>query len=453
MAENGKISDEMDLRAFYEKHPYPPFDPGLDLHASGRRKTVGHPKDWFHMYFPRQPWREDIDILIAGCGTTQTGTLAVGSRRARITAIDISRAALESTAKIKEQYSLKNVEIRELPVEKVADLGKQFDLIYCTGVLHHLADPLEGLRALRSVLRLDGSMNLMLYARYGRLGLTMMQELLRRAGASADRDGIAKTRQWITTLGPEHPFREAAADVLDVGEDAGLADLLLNPRERSYSVPEVIGFLKEGGMRLQRFMYQSRYKPRCSGLRDTPLLSKIEALATEDQYAVGELFRSSIRKHQFVACRDERSESSTMVKFAGTRWLDYVPVPTPGIRVKENREGNSVVGADLSWPTYESRDIQIHLDEHGYQMYKQVDGARSIRKIINDTAADDARRQRERARSLFEGLWDFDFMMYKTVERAGPVAVPGPRRDTSTPEASTSDASSRDASSPERSKQ
>ena len=192
-------------------------------------------------------------------------------------------------------------------------------------------------------------------------------------------------------------------------------------------------------MRLQRFMYQSRYKPRCSGLRDTPLLSKIEALATEDQYAVGELFRSSIRKHQFVACRDERSESSTTVEFSGTRWLDYVPVPTPGIRVKENREGNSVVGADLSWPTYEIRDIQIHLDEHGYQMYKRVDGARSIRKIIDDTAGDDARHQRERARSLFEGLWDFDFMMYNTVERAGPVAVPGPRRVDSTSDASSSE--------------
>ena len=127
------------------------------------------------------------------------------------------------------------------------------------------------------------------------------------------------------------------------------------------------------------------------------------------------------------------------MEFSGTRWLDYVPVPTPGIRVKENREGNSVVGADLSWPTYEIRDIQIHLDEHGYQMYKQVDGARSIRKIINDTAADDARRQRERARSLFEGLWDFDFMMYKTVERAGPVAVPGPRRVDSTSDASSSE--------------
>jgi 2-polyprenyl-3-methyl-5-hydroxy-6-metoxy-1,4-benzoquinol methylase len=43
-------------------------------------------------------------------------------------------------------------------------------------VLHHLADPDAGLRALRSVLKPEGAIDLMVYARYGRTGISMLQD-------------------------------------------------------------------------------------------------------------------------------------------------------------------------------------------------------------------------------------------------------------------------------------
>ena len=60
--------------------------------------------------------------------------------------------------RLKQQYNLTNLEARQLPIEQAAALGRTFDLIVCTGVLHHLADPDAGLRALRSVLKPDGVM-------------------------------------------------------------------------------------------------------------------------------------------------------------------------------------------------------------------------------------------------------------------------------------------------------
>ena len=78
-------------------------------------------------------------------------------------AIDISPASLESTRELKEKYDLKNLKLRQLPIENVFELDHQFDQILCTGVLHHMADPDAGLRALRSVLKPDGAMFLMVY--------------------------------------------------------------------------------------------------------------------------------------------------------------------------------------------------------------------------------------------------------------------------------------------------
>ena len=64
---------------------------------------------------------------------------------ARITAIDISKTSLRHTGTLQRKYDLENLELLQLPIERVQELGRSFDLIVCTGVLHHLSDPDAGL--------------------------------------------------------------------------------------------------------------------------------------------------------------------------------------------------------------------------------------------------------------------------------------------------------------------
>src|SRR6185503_12154498 len=68
---------------------------------------------------------------------------------AHVVAVDVSTTSLEHTEKLKQKYDLTNLETRHVAIENAGDLDQQFDLIICTGVLHHLADPDTGLRTLR----------------------------------------------------------------------------------------------------------------------------------------------------------------------------------------------------------------------------------------------------------------------------------------------------------------
>jgi len=108
---------------------------------------------------------------------------------ARITGIDVSDTGLRHTRELQRKYKLDNLELHQLPIERVREIGRSFDLAVCTGVLHHLPDPNAGLQALRDVLRPSGAMRLMVYARYGRAGIYMVQEYCRllEIGASGSR--------------------------------------------------------------------------------------------------------------------------------------------------------------------------------------------------------------------------------------------------------------------------
>ncbi len=82
----------------------------------------------------------------------------------------------------KKKHGLERLTLHLCRVEDAASLGATFDFIACEGVLHHLADPVAGLRALGGVLRRDGVIDLMVYAPYGRAGVYMFQDLFRLMG-------------------------------------------------------------------------------------------------------------------------------------------------------------------------------------------------------------------------------------------------------------------------------
>src|SRR5580698_6463138 len=197
------MSRSEEIRDFYERMPYPAPRTSLDVH---RYRNPDRRRAEFHLMWPAEQPRRRQEILIAGCGTSQAARYAAREPHARITAIDVSDASLRHTRDLQRKHNLENRELHELPIERVSELGRSFDLVVCTGVLHHLPDPDRGLRALRDVLRPDGAMRLMVYARYGRAGIYMMQEYCRLLEIHPSASDLRTLAATLDMLPKEHPI-------------------------------------------------------------------------------------------------------------------------------------------------------------------------------------------------------------------------------------------------------
>ena len=169
----------------YERWRYP--QPIQDLEALP--DGIWHwfdPSRFHEMLWPGRDYKPDLDILIAGCGTNQAAVFAYRNPDAKVVAVDISQPSLDHQRYLKEKHGLFNLELHLLPIEELPTLGLDFDLIVSTGVLHHLTDPLAGLKALAGGLRKDGVIGLTLYAKYGRVGVEMLQSVFRDMGLDQD---------------------------------------------------------------------------------------------------------------------------------------------------------------------------------------------------------------------------------------------------------------------------
>ncbi len=382
-----------EIATFYDRHPYPPPSEGLT--PSLRRWSVERRRVEHHRVWPSRRPREDRDILVAGCGTSQAARWAARHPRARVVGIDVSAGSIERTRRLAEQGALRNLELHHLPIEEVERLGRTFDEIVCTGVLHHLADPEVGLLALRRVLTEAGALDAMVYARYGRTGVSMLQEYCRLLGIRPDPGQIDDLVASLRELPLGHPLGHLLRDTPDFADDDALADALLNPRERAYSVPEVLALLDRTGLRFGRWTRQAPYLPQCGALSGLPHGRRIADLPVADQYAAMELFRGTIVRHSFIAYRADVPAAD--VRFDDDRCLDYVPIRTTTSIAVEDRLPDGVAAALLN-RAHTFPDLVLFASPEQRRVWDLIDGQRTIAETSDDVA-------------FFERLWRHDLIV------------------------------------------
>jgi SAM-dependent methyltransferase len=392
---------------FYTRHPYPPPVENLDRARDEWQDQNRHRAE-YHLLWPDRPYRADLDILVAGCGTWQAAKYALCRPNARIVGIDVSTTSLDHTEQLQRQYNLTNLETRQVPVESAATLDRRFDQIVCTGVLHHLADPDAGLRALRSVLKPEGAMYFMVYAPYGRTGVYMLQEYCRRLGIGTSEQEITDLTALLDVLPQHHPLVPVLRGARDARNADALADALLNPRDRSYSVPELFDFIDRNAMRFGRWYWQAPYLPRCGAISTTPHASRLAALPEREQYAAAELWRGTMTSHSVVVHRNDASEGGTSVRFDDERWRRYVPVRLPSTLCIQERlpAGAAAVLLNRSHP---NPDLTLAIDTQEKRLFDAIDGRRGIAEIVEHVRLDDAW---PRARTFFEKLWWYDQVVF-----------------------------------------
>jgi 2-polyprenyl-3-methyl-5-hydroxy-6-metoxy-1,4-benzoquinol methylase len=406
------------VRDFYEKMPYPAplasLDEYQDLYRNPDRRRTH-----FHLMWPTEQPCEKQEILIAGCGTSQAARYALREPHSRITAIDISETSLNHTRDLQQRYDLQNLDVHPLAIEHVRELERSFDLIVCTGVLHHLRDPAVGLRALRTVLRPHGAMRLMVYARYGRTGISMMQEYCRLLGIIPSDDELRGLGATLKSLPEDHPISGLLSRAKDFRQPDAMADALLHPRDRAYSVPEVYSLLEQCGMSFGRWIEQAPYLAQCGIVGKSPHTARLAALPSQLQHAAVELFRGTMVSHSFIAYRDDRPAEAQPITFTGDRCRDYVPVLVPwAARVREHVPMGGV--AVLINRAHTFTDLICTVDRFEDHLLQAIDGKRTLNEIMRSAGVD--RGAEHSALSFFERLWQYDQVVFdasRTADQSG----------------------------------
>jgi SAM-dependent methyltransferase len=397
---------------FYESHPYPP--PVDDLDAYGASWDDRRRRADSHLFWPAQPFRDDRSVLVAGCGTAQAARYAIRWPRARVVGIDVSATSVAFTQELKRKHALDNLEVRQLAIERVRELGERFEHVVCTGVLHHLSVPDAGLQALRDVLAPEGAMHLMVYAPYGRAGVYMLQDYCRRLGIGSTDAEIRELAATLKALPPDHPIAPLLRASPDFASRAGLADALLHPNDRAYSVPQLLELIQNAGLRFGRWIRQAPYLPDCGAIASTPHRSLLAALPRDAQYAAMELFRGTMVRHSVVGYRKDSRAADSRVRFEGDDWLDYVPLRLPDtIAVREGLPPGATGVLINRSHTY--TDLYLPIAAAQERLLGAIDGARTIAQI--------AGADREGARAFFEQLWRWDQIVFDTSDHSQPTAA------------------------------
>jgi SAM-dependent methyltransferase len=405
-----QIQDTDPIYKFYTSHPYPPPVDSLDrARDMWQDQNIHHAE--YHVLWPHKPYRADLDVLIAGCGTWQAAKYAICHPAARVVGIDVSPTSLEHTEAHKRKYNLTNLETRQVPIENVGDLGQRFDFIVCTGVLHHLVDPDAGLRALGSVLKSEGAMYLMVYAPYGRTGVYMLQEYCRRLGIGTSPQEVSDLIAVLKLLPPLHPLIASQGGSREFVNGDALADALLNPRDRSYSVPQLFDFVERNDLRLGRWYWQAPYLPQCGSIATTPHAQRLAALSERDQYTQMELWRGLMANHSVVVHRNDMNQDGSKIQFDDDSYLRYVPIRLPWTTCAEDRLPPGSAGVLLN-QTHLFPDLFLLINAQEKQVYEAIDGRHSIGEIV-DTVEGSVTI----ARDYFQKLWRYDQVIFNTSNR------------------------------------
>jgi SAM-dependent methyltransferase len=188
------------------------------------------------------------NILVAGCGTgCEPAGWALKYPDAKITAIDISRTSLEYARERCAAAGLDRIEFRLLPINRVAELGRKFDAIVCSGVLHHLPDPEAGWAALSDVLKPGGVMCVMVYSKVARLLVRHWRKFIADLlDYPVDDDLVRDVRRRLIDKGRAPECR----DFFTIG---GVHDLLLHRHEDAFDVQRIRRNVERLGLALLRF--------------------------------------------------------------------------------------------------------------------------------------------------------------------------------------------------------
>lgn len=364
----------------YEAYAYPAPLRDLGESIAAGYFEPGDPSRYGPLLWPEGRPRRRLRILAAGCGTVQAAYLAFTNPDCEVIGIDLSEASLAHERYLQDRHGLANLRLFRGDLREAGSIGQEYDYIACTGVLHHLADPEQGLRALAQVLSPGGVMVLMVYGATARTGVYMLQDAFRRLRVPQTDEGVAFARRLVEQLGGHHFVHWYLRGAAELSHPAAFVDTFLHPQDRAYTVPQVLELLERNGLAFQAWVDNGLYYPDATLSRFSPEVQQAVARIPErEQWAVVEMLTLRLGMHVLLACRPERSSSDYSIDFSRADWDLCVPHRMPGFeRVPEQESGRPA--------RFRRGSATIEMGEPEAGLLDRVDGSHSIRDLLESPA-------------------------------------------------------------------
>ena len=393
------------VRKQYEAYSYPPPIEDAEQFLKQWGPLTCDPKFAGIQLWPEGRPRQGLRILCAGCGSSQAALIALNNPDCSVLGIDLSEASLAHTRRLRDRHNLTNLELRQMSLLEVGELNGPFDLIACTGVLHHLPDPDAGLKALADVLDPSGSMAIMLYGKAGRAGVYLVQDILRRLGAGQNAEGLGMARELLKFV-PSHHYLISTTGKLpnDLADDAGIVDMLLHPQDRAYSVPEIMELVEAAGLIFFGWNDNALY---CADrYLSGEMLERVLALPAAEQWAVVDNLAVLNSRHDFFVRKPQSARF--LVRFDTDDYLSYVPHIRSGTRLAGEVNSLAVTRAAPHG------EVITPISRAEALLLEQADGNKSISEILSHAlfARLEPGQRTNFARDAFERMWRSGHLLF-----------------------------------------
>jgi len=214
------------VETFYDETPFPNYD-DVDSGTALQQKA----ESGFFARLLNEQIPLGYRILEVGCGTGQLSNyFALKGGRTHF-ASDISLNALKLGQEFKIKNNIDDVLFLKMNLFRPVFRQETFDVVICSGVLHHTSDPLLGFQAISRLVKEDGYIVIGLYNRYGRIPTDIRRLIFRVLG------------RRFTFLDP----RLRDASISKAKKETWFQDQYKHPHESKHTIGQVLKWFDQMG--------------------------------------------------------------------------------------------------------------------------------------------------------------------------------------------------------------
>ena len=198
------------------------------------------------------------NVLIAGCGTGKHSISTQRYKNANVLAIDLSSKSLGYAKRKTQELNIKNIEYMQADILELEKLNRKFDIIESAGTLHHMEDPIKGLKILLNILEPHGFLRLGLYSELARKHIVKMREFIKNKNYNNTSEDIKNYRQKIINE-KDNPLNQKVIINSDFYSTSGVRDLLFHVQEHRFTIPQISKILKDQNLEFLGFIFPNPF--------------------------------------------------------------------------------------------------------------------------------------------------------------------------------------------------